>query len=125
MLVERDIDGRPDVRVQRSLSQILQYTHDFLDRRWRQVCVANLFPNGIFVRKVFTRQRLVYNGHARLRRILSVGEIAAAHQSRSQRCEIVRAYVPEVYFIMLDPVVAAHESDPFRVTLETHWQNAG
>src|ERR1700730_13151698 len=73
---------------------------NYSDNRQRHVDVLagsfadvdnQLFPNGIFIRKIFICERLVYQYHYWCSRVVLFGEISATQQRYTEGREVIRA----------------------------------
>jgi hypothetical protein len=79
-LAERKIDGRPDVRVERPLAQIVDEADDFGQRVRREIRVADLSADRIRRSKLLLRERSIDDRHFRMCRIVLFGEMTAADE---------------------------------------------
>ncbi len=119
ILVEGIIDRRPNLRIERTILHIVHYPDNFDDRFGRKDNVTDLLADGIFTGKVFPRQGLINDGHERLRSILGIGEVAAAHELGVQRREKGRTHIPLVHIVVFPVVGVADNPDPSGVAVET------
>lgn len=97
--------------LQRSLTEIIDDTYDFSEGFGRKIGIADFFADGIFVRKVLSRQRLVDDDDAWAHEIVVLGEELTAKEPGLEGGEEIGANIASVYFIGFSAVAATEETN--------------